>query len=190
MLYLYLRYPNGPPIRDREPDNNLIASGYQWDERSGIHLVFAVLCVCLLALFGMNLWAGFKREAAQFLMAASACGFISSVFWDWRRSVIFHRDGRVGTPGGTPRRFWRRQLRTDTSKIASIEVTREGEHYGVGIFTTEGETFIVSHNMRAPDARLVAVQLTKALHELRASNATVEGFGRAKPKVVNAAFVD
>lgn len=171
---IYLRWPMGPAIREHDSERRLIATGYQWDEHSHAQLLLAVatavsafyLCIVNYPIHGL-------KGALPFAATVSVSTW--AVLWMWfqRRTVMFHRDGAVLTPYGRPNKLGARRLRIHHASIASIEVTNECDGNGVAIYSVEGDTYIVGHRLRAPDARLVAVQLTKALRDMRESLATV-----------------
>jgi hypothetical protein len=89
----------------------------------------------------------------------------------WRRIILFERGGDILSPHGLPQRFFRRDLPIKHDTITSIEVVQDGNRAAVAIHTDYGETYIVGRLELMADARLVAVQLTKALHELRQDKA-------------------
>lgn len=187
---IYLRSPNGPAIRDHDGNGRLIAAGYQWDEFPHIRLLFiGAVLVSSTYLCVVNSRTGGVAAALPFVLSGAISIAVGTWLWECRRTIVFRRDGNVLAPNGLPNRLGVRRMRIDSAAIASIEVTRECEGAGVAIYTVDGETFVISHKLKSPDARLVAVQLTKALRELRESQATVANFRTAAERRAQPAWV-
>lgn len=176
----FLNWLRGHPIRVRDEQGTLHVSGYQWRE---IPLyVFLLIGTAAVVLFGLavlrftvdGIWGG-----APFLLAMFLSLGLFEGLWDYVRVIEFWQYGQIKSSNGLPNRFGARQLPFDHDAIASIEVTGECEGAGVAIYTVEGETIIVGHKLRTVDARRVAVQLTKALRDMRESMATINN---AEPK--------
>lgn len=191
-MLMYLLRRSRPPIREYDSRGQLVAAGFQWDERPEFWLILSVL-LAPVVLSGATLKFALDGDfviAMRFLMAALASGWLCVWLWSWRRSIVFYRDGRVMAPGGIPERFGIRKLRLNNDRVTSIEVMNHHDDIYIAIFTSEGETFIVSHCMRSGDARLVAVQLTKALRELRQSMSSVKNFAAPQVRILEAAWID
>lgn len=165
----------GLPIRHRDSEHRLVETGYHWHElpHDRVWLVAATGASALYLSVTYYSEANFKM--------ALPCAAVAAIYADIllrlllrRRSVIFSRDGSVRMPYGRPNKLGVRKLRINHASIASIETTQECEGTGVAIYTVDGQTILVGHKLRTSSARLVAVQITKALHELRDSIATVD----------------
>ena len=74
--------------------------------------------------------------------------------------------------------------------IASIEVTKTKEGFGVAIYTIWGGTVMLSEDLSEPQARFSAVQLTMALRELRASLSTFQAAQRPQGATQQTAWID
>jgi hypothetical protein len=151
----------------------LIEAGYRWDQFRILEMLgFGALGVGVLVLAPF-MHAGHSPEAG---VATAAAGFamLAGLAWVVKRPrmIVFTRDGRVLAPNGIADRFWVRNL-GPIADVSSIELTSSCRDFGVVLFTTEGRTILLAERMRKADARLVAVQLTKALHEMRQSLATI-----------------
>jgi hypothetical protein len=164
----------GSPIRQSDDEHRLVETGYHWHELSHDMIWVAA------ATFVSALYLSVAYYSESNFKAALPFAAVAAIYSDIllrlllrRRTVVFRRDGSVRMPYGRPNKIGVRKLRIDHASIASIETTRECEGTGVAIYTVDGQTIIVSHKLRPSSARLVAVQLTKALHELRDSIATV-----------------
>ncbi|MGD9785930.1 MAG: hypothetical protein AB7E80_14415 [Hyphomicrobiaceae bacterium] len=160
------------PVRVRER-GRLIAAGYQWQQlRLVEYAAYGAPALAVAALgFVYCLWHRTPEAVAVFLASAGMLAFLV-LLARWPHLVLFTSDGRVRTPHGIARRFWVRDL-GPIAEVASIEMTTACREYGVVMLTTEGHTYLIAERMRRVDARLVAVQLTKALHEMRTGMASV-----------------
>ncbi|AHB49907.1 hypothetical protein W911_03695 [Hyphomicrobium nitrativorans NL23] len=170
------------PIRSRSPGGYLEEAGYQWDEAR----LSGQLIVAMLGLIsGATALVGYAHGPKPGLIFLLPLALICVVKLTWSiarpRIVVFEADGGISTPNGVAKRFWVERLNFDQTEIASIELTADGTNWGVVLFTKEGRTVLLSHAMQKADARLVAVQLTKALREIRESLSTVESRQRAAP---------
>lgn len=163
------------PIRERDADETLLAAGYRWDQFGLLEkLAFGGLAVAglLLAPF---MYVGHSPQAGVVFVAASLAMLIALRWIGKRpRMIVFTRRGRVMAPNGIADRFGVRDL-GPIAQVSSIELTSSCQDFGVVLFTTEGRTILIAERMRKVDARLIAVQLTKALHEMRQSLATIAG---------------
>ncbi|MBX9865079.1 MAG: hypothetical protein K2Y42_20245 [Hyphomicrobium sp.] len=177
----FLNWLRGHPIRVRDEQGTLHVSGYQWRE---IPLyVFFLIGTAGAASFGLFVLRftvdGFWIASPYLLAMWLSIGLFEGL-WDYVRVIEFWQHGAIKSSNGLPNRFGARQLPFDQDAIASIEVTGECEGAGVAIYTVEGETIIVGHRLRTVDARRVAVQLTKALRDMRESMATINGAQAAR----------
>lgn len=178
-----MNWLKGSPVRfhhGEKADRLLYISGYEWREFPPFVFV-GVAAVTLFAIgtaLHLFLASRFLDSTPFFVVAIVGIG-VFEWLWDYRRVVLFWRDGTIETPNGLPDRVGMRELPVNHRAIASIELTRECRGTGVVIYTIEGESIVVGHKLRTADARKVAVQLTKALHQLRDSIATVEAAQQA-----------
>lgn len=163
-------------IRRHDANGSLMEAGYQWDqlrliEKLGLGGAGTSLIVAAPVMYvGHSPQGGFACLAAGLALLA-----ILIALQKWPRIVMFTRDGSILTPHGLPGRpFLRREdfLHTD---VVSVELTRDCRDYGVVLFTSEGRSVLLAERMFKADARLVAVQVTKALREMRESMAVIAG---------------
>ena len=161
------------PIRERDASGVLIAAGYRWDQYRILEMTgfgaFATIMLILAPVMYAN-----HSPPAGVACAAAGLAMLMGLAWVVKhpRIIVLTRDGRVRAPNGITGRFWVRDLGS-IAEVASIELTSSCRDSGVVLFTTEGRTILLAESMRKVDARLVAVQLTKALHEMRQSLASV-----------------
>lgn len=108
------------------------------------------------------------------VLGAAACIGACVLMGRVRRGISFERDGRVRNRGGLLN--WLATIGgvRDHADIASIEVTKTEQEFGVAIYTTWGGTVMLSEALSEPQARLAAVQLTIALREMRASLSSIQ----------------
>lgn len=161
------------PIRERNADGQLIEAGFRWDQYRIPELLgfgAAAIGVLVLAPF---MHEGHSHEAGV-ATAAAGLAMLAVLAWVVRypRMIVFTREGRVRSPHGIAGRFWVRDL-GPLAEVSSVELTSSCRDFGVVLFTTEGRTILLAERMCKADARLVAVQATKALHEMRHSLASV-----------------
>jgi len=171
---------NGPIVRERDIRGQLTAAGYCWAERFEDILPALAGPSAIAIVIGV---AQLFNHTATWMTALGPIIFgciglpLSVWFSVLERAVIFERNGRIAFPHGTFGSFWKRAFYRPHQDIASIEVTPQNYHgrsrFSVALFTVHGETWIVSGNLSNAQARLVAVQLTRALKELRDSMATL-----------------
>jgi len=170
------------PIRRHDTDGRLIKAGYRWDqlrliEKLGLGGAGTSLIVAAPVMYvGHSPQGGFAC-----LIAGLALLAILMAIQKWPRVVIFTRDGDVLTPHGLPGRMFLRKLDFLHTEVVSVELTRDCRDYGVVLFTSEGRSVLLAERMFKADARLVAVQVTKALREMRETMATIAG-KRREPK--------
>ncbi|MGD9668822.1 MAG: hypothetical protein AB7U75_07145 [Hyphomicrobiaceae bacterium] len=168
-------------IRMNDREGRLTSAGAAWREESkfgmyasAIMIIFFVGgFVCSISI----LMDGRHGLEWLWLPAASIIGFVATCSDApesclKRRGILFRRDGSVYVPYGIPfdRRSgdlpWRQNI------FRSIEVRRTREHgYVVDIHTSEGDAIMIAWRINEGTARKLAVQLTKALRELREATA-------------------
>ena len=176
--------PNPPlveAIREKDYAGRLINAGARWREESkfGIYetvilLVIHVGCIAYSISLVIDGRHGFEP---LWLTALGIAGFVltcrdASESCFKRRAIFFRRDGSVFVPRGIP--FDRRagELAWRQDIFRSIEVRKTREHgYAVDIHTSEGDAIMIGWKMSDATARKLAVQLTKALRELRETTA-------------------
>ena len=177
------------PHRVRD-DKGLSESGYVWDERRlDFYLVLGFFSFAGLIGF---LVASADRGVIYALPALFLGVFVAGLMvWYLKhpRVVIFRRDGAILTPHGVRRQFGVRKLKCQHWEVASIELCGQGEDCGVMLYTSEGVSVLLADDMHQGDARLVAVQLTKALREMRESMAVLASQKPAAPQKRNFVLV-
>jgi hypothetical protein len=179
----YLR--DDPVIRERDEEGRLLASGFKWTEP--VAWVVMIFGIGAFVLFFYALAGAMDHRTppgAAFMVgiASAACVLICILCSSIKRGIAFHSDGRVSLRGGITNWLelaWAMRAHAH-AHIASIEVVKtEQGGAGVAVYTTWGGTIILSRGLDEPDARLVAVQLTIALRELRESLTSVQNFQRS-----------
>jgi len=163
------------PVRERNEDGTLREAGYRWDQYRILEMLgFGAAAVGALVL--APFMHALHSHEAGVAVAAVGLAMLAGLAWVIRypRTILFTRAGRVRAPHGIAGRFWARDL-GPLSEVSSIELTSSCRDFGVVLFTSEGRTILLAERMRKVDARLVAVQATKALQEMRQSMATVAG---------------
>lgn len=168
-------------IRRRDADGALIEAGFAWYEqrpfwvwaRVATQVVLGfVACIPLLVL----VLSPYKLVPAIFGVACiAAIRLLSRVppqILVYRRQLTFHADGAAYYTYGCP---WfggvtSSRMPAPHSAIASIESRSFGLTCGVGAYYRSGELQPLTINQPYEEvARLIAVQLTLALEELRAA---------------------
>lgn len=169
------------PIRRHDADGKLLEAGYRWDQLRLIEKLELGGAGAALLCAAPFMYVGHSPEASvACLLAGLALLSILALLQRWPRVIVFTREGRVRSPHGIVGRFWERDLGA-LAEVSSIELTSSCRDFGVVLFTTEGRTILLAERMFKADARLVAVQTTKALREIRESIATIAG-KRREPK--------
>lgn len=176
------------PTRRHDTNGSLMEAGYQWDQLrlieklglggAGTSLIFAAPVMYV----SHSPQGGFACLSAGFALLA-----ILMALQKWPRVIVFTRRGHILTPHGIPGRLFLRKLDFLHTELVSIELTRDCRDYGVVLFTSEGRTVLVAERMFKADARLVAVQMTKALREMRETMATMAS--QRRPANEQTAFV-
>ena len=168
-------------IRMNDREGRLASAGAAWREESkfgmyasAIMIIFFVGgFVCSISI----LMDGRHGLEWLWLPVASIIGFVATCSDApesclKRRGILFRRDGSVYVPYGIP--FDRRagDLAWTQDIFRSIEVRKVREHdYAVDIHTSEGDAIMIAWRMNEGTARKLAVQLTRALRELREATA-------------------
>jgi hypothetical protein len=170
------------PIRRYDDDRRLLEAGYRWDqlrliEKLGLAGAGAgLICAAPFMYVSHSPQAGFACLIAGVALLALLAGLQR-----WPRMIVFTREGHILTPHGLPGRPFLRRLDFPHTQVVSVELTRDCRDYGVVLFTNEGRTVLLAERMFKADARLIAVQVTKALREMRESMAVIAG-KRREPK--------
>lgn len=164
-------------IREHDRAGCLINAGAEWREESrfGMYETAILGMVCVGVFFYSIALVHGGRYGLQPLWLTAVCvaGFVF-VCRDAvdtclpRRAIFFRRDGSVYVPRGIP--FDRRagELGWTQDIFRSIELRKTREHgFAVDIHTSEGDAIMIGWKMSEAAARKLAVQLTKALRELR-----------------------
>lgn len=88
-----------------------------------------------------------------------------------RRALLIHREGFISAPHGLSNNQYIADTRPITyridSPIASIEMRDNRDNYPVNVYFSDGTRLLVDVNSSRDDARIIAVQLTRALQEIR-----------------------
>jgi hypothetical protein len=165
------------PIRRDDFELVAVETGYWWDQDRLQDLASTGVWTVAGAVFAViGLLKGELVAFALALAVAALTGGYLCAILSRPRIVIFKRDGAILTPNGIPRRILPvRKLWFPHARIASIELTGDCQNFGVMLFTIDGESVLLAENMHKADARLVAVQLTRALLEMR------DGLANARP---------
>lgn len=166
-------------IRNFDANNYLVQAGYQWTESSvplQIGGWLAMAASFLPFMIGM-LAANMPGGGAGLLifggigLAMLIGGHMVANVWAHRaRSLIFESGGDIRVPHGIPFTGHARTLTCRVDEVANIELhPGYNQDTGVALLSTEGDTVLVAHNLKTDSGRKVAVQLTRALEELRLS---------------------
>ncbi len=173
-----------PVIRERSKDGVLLAAGFTW--REPVMWVFHIFGTASFPLFFYWLMCASDRKTpAEFTTTVflglcgcvCACVFLGSI----SRGIALERDGRISNRGGWVNWLDLVGSPKDLAHIASIEAIKAGQGFGVALFTVYGATFMLSEELSEAKARLVAVQLTMALREMRDSLASIRHFQQPNP---------
>lgn len=174
-------------IRERDEQGRLVEAGFIWFERRPVVEPVVVIAALLLGIAALIapiplLAHGYALTAG----AVAAAGFAGST-WLFRayprlavrrRMLVFHLDGGMSYTYGMPVFSDPELLRSELphADIVSIEASYLSfEHKSVSMFLSSGEALCVTGFQRsADDVRIIAVQLTLALEEIRASSGAIE----------------
>jgi hypothetical protein len=127
--------------------------------------------------------------ALAIAIAALACVVICLLFGSIVRGFAFTSEGRVSVRGGWFNRIEMLRTIKEHTAIASIETIKTHRGAGIAIYTSWGGTFHVGDALGEADARLVAVQLTIALREMRESLTTIASYQSGQRRA-SAAYID
>ena len=180
-------------VEDRNEDGTLNAIGARWSEARAfaefilerlvdVAMFVAFICIVGIGLFAPKIGLGMSL-ALVVVTAGTAYGMMRAVVHcaGRTRSLIFWRDGIMRAPRGLAAAWFEDgESRLPHADIVSIEVEQVSEHdknralnytHGVRIFYRTGHVVHVARHIEADDAHRLAVCLTQALTELRASMA-------------------
>ncbi|MGD9725709.1 MAG: hypothetical protein AB7E70_09575 [Hyphomicrobiaceae bacterium] len=170
------------PIRRYDGAGRLEAAGVRWTEvRNGVLWLIALPAFILLMtmiLSGLFMVAkGFPLKT-MLVFAGSVAGLALAVtlvnrFGGRRRSLIFHRDGRIETPEGIPTNSRFREFAFGHDRISTFEnrfaraLDRNHSQYFIDLFGRDGDWVTVADALSEQHSHMLTVQLTKALAEMR-----------------------
>ena len=165
-------------IRDYDDHGRLVRAGFAWSELrhpfaallwqvaftfGGIGIAQLVIDRLLMgyapAIFAIGGSIACLIGGIAFLLAMSARRS--------RREMIFALDGSVRTPCGTLAYGRKRVLPFRQDAIANIQAKARGKDFILLIIGTNGGDAVISSQLDESVARMAAVQLTKALDDLR-----------------------
>lgn len=171
------------PFREKDGDGVLQAAGVRWTEQASLRgslmarvsLIFACVVVGGYMLFIVGL-LGPRGTPVLVVQGALLFFLLKVAFGPFpERALIFHRDGQIETPHGLPREKRVTRLRFRQPEIVSIEVIgaisgmAQDWTSGVALITGDGHTVPVGTKLHAEEAREIAVALSMALRDMRAS---------------------
>lgn len=153
-------------FRKFDAAGNLVAAGYQWREFNRMVILAGFGYLPVIA------WAAYyllSRDAGPIqLFTIIGLAAVITIYIRENgvrpKSVIFTMSGAIETPFGFGQ-FKDKRIGGNHRNIVSIEV---GRHETVHLISSEGDTIIVTGQELGPaTTRKIAVQLTKALEEIR-----------------------
>ena len=161
-----------PVIREWDENGLLKAAGYKWTEAIDEFIAFFGLAALGLVFYGLACAVDQTTPSgAAFIFwgASVVCVLIAYVCGTIERGISFERDGRIKNRAG-----WINQIDMigslkEHTHISSIEILKTERGAAVAVYTTWGGTYILSNGLDQAHARLICVQLTLALRELRES---------------------
>lgn len=179
-------------IRERDAQGRLIAAGFSWLEPvEVIQIPFGLGALALAFCAVAAASSSAPREAAIMIgMAALACVVILVLFGTIDRGIAFTDNGRVSVRGGWINRLELLRTVKEHAAVVSIETIKTHRGSGVVVFTSWGGTFIFTDGLEEPAARLVAVQLTIALREMREALTSIQNFQRPHQVAAAAQLID
>ncbi|HEV7276529.1 MAG TPA: hypothetical protein VGN80_09605 [Devosiaceae bacterium] len=164
-------------IREHDDKGRLVKSGAEWREKRWWLALFGVGVFCLgvagllLAWMFDHLYPGHPAAFNTALLSSPL--LLLGIMWagpsSWRkRALIFHADGRMEMPYGLPYHPFRRAIEGHHKVLISIEQERHADHTSsVTGISTGGDSVGIAKDVTKYQALKVAVQLTRALNELR-----------------------
>lgn len=179
------------PVREYDDKGQLVVAGYQWlEERPLLSMLKTVLIEFsfAVAILVAGMWmlvelsrvverspaGGYPDLILSVLLLVSLGGLLYLILRTgiWRkRAVLFHRSGEVSAPYGLADSKYFSRTRplyfNFPGRIVSIETRVGRTAYPVNIYFSDGRRLLVDVTADFDDARMIAVQLTNALQELR-----------------------
>lgn len=162
-------FPSGNDVnrfRKYDASGKLVAAGFQWQEFN-IKVVLAGFCYIPLLMWIAYYFLSNDAGPIQLLLIIALAISIAIYIAGSRfrpKSVIFTTDGTIETPFGFGG-YKDKRIGGNHRNIVSIEVGRR-EH--VQMISNDGDTVVITgQELTDITARKVAVQLTKALEEIR-----------------------
>lgn len=171
------------PFREKDANGVLQTAGVRWTEQASLRgslfarvmLIGACIVIGGYMLLSIGL-LGPKATPALVVEGALLFFLLKVAFGPLpQRSTIFRRDGSIETPHGLPRDKRATRLRFSQPDIVSIEVIgaisgmAQDWTSSVALITEDGHTIPVGQKLHGEEAREVAVALSMALRDMRAS---------------------
>lgn len=168
-------------IREYDRQGRLAEAGAVWREESrfgfGLLVIESIVCVGGFFYAIALVQGGRYGLEPLWLAAASVVGFVLVCRGAVesclpKRVLMLRRDGTAYVTRGIPYDRRAGDLAWTQDIFRSIEVRKTREHgFAVDIHTSEGDAIMIGWKMSVGTARKLAVQLTKALRELREATA-------------------
>lgn len=163
-------------IRECDANGELTRAGGQWSERHvWARIPFALAFCIAVPGFVFGLLVLIAKEPVGLLIAGGALIVIVLAIGGFRkygykpRSLVFGREGYIETPYGTADHPEERRWSIGLDQVASIEMRARAQQDVVELFTRDGAMECLARGIPEETARLVSVQLTLALTEMRAA---------------------
>lgn len=173
-LFEYFR--GRPVIREWDENGLLKAAGYKWTESIDEFIAFFGLAALGLVFYGLACALDKTTPSgAAFLFwgASVVCLLIAYVCGTIERGFSFERDGRIKNRAGWINKLDMIRSLKEHTHISSIEIMKTERGAAVAVYTSWGGTYVLSNGLNEVHARLICVQLTIALRELRESMASI-----------------
>lgn len=164
-------------IIERDKDGEIIKAGAAWNENTfyGSPLGFAgrvlgFLAGALMAILGVFMlsFANHLPVLGHFIALITGVPGIILMWAVFRkqpkRSLLFHRDGRIETPQGLKNektaRVWGPQWKHEN--ITAVEAVGQDQAWRVDFIFAKGDTVTISSGLDREEARKVAIMLKEA----------------------------
>jgi hypothetical protein len=181
-------------IRERDAQNRLTAAGFSWPEVSQAWLVAGLFVLGMGTLMAVGAmlngmftpyhpYAGPPPAGAGPGLLMMGLGVLLLVVACLRRrTIIFTVEGDILAPQGLPGQIGRDRVGGHHDSIASLENMQMKDEKGVvRLISYGGDTVYLSGQVHRDTALKVAVQLTKALNEIRQAGGSRRG-GAQRPR--------
>lgn len=165
-----------PVIREWDENGLLKSAGYKWTESIDEFIAFFLLSALGLIFYGLACAMDERAPSGAvfiFWGASVVCVLIAYACGTIERGFSFERDGRIQNRAGWINKFDMMRSLKEHTHIASIEIMKTERGAAVAVFTTWGGTYVLSNGLNEAHARLICVQLTIALRELRESMTSI-----------------